>query len=161
MTDGFEFLGFRFVMHWDKRYGYGPRVEIPKRKATDLRRKIKGRTGRNTAPQSLGRKLQELNPIVRGWAYYYRYCVGAGKVFSSLDWYIGDRLWRWQRKKRPKATTSEIAKGRKPSSRRPTVRLWRDGFIEQHMLAWIPVCRYRLAWMGTPNFAMSSGEPDA
>jgi len=21
MTDGFEFLGFRFVMHWDKRYG--------------------------------------------------------------------------------------------------------------------------------------------
>ncbi|WP_292573849.1 hypothetical protein [Mesorhizobium sp.] len=24
MTEGFEFLGFRFIMHWDKRYGYGP-----------------------------------------------------------------------------------------------------------------------------------------
>ena len=33
MTDGFEFLGFRFGMHWDERYGYGPRVEIPKAKA--------------------------------------------------------------------------------------------------------------------------------
>lgn len=32
MTSGFEFLGFRFVMHWDRRYGCGPPVEIPKTK---------------------------------------------------------------------------------------------------------------------------------
>ena len=30
MTEGFEFLGLRFGMNWDKRYGYGPRVEIPR-----------------------------------------------------------------------------------------------------------------------------------
>ncbi|WP_287298072.1 reverse transcriptase domain-containing protein [Mesorhizobium sp.] len=35
MTEGFEFLGFRFGMHWDRRYGYGPRVEIPKAKAAN------------------------------------------------------------------------------------------------------------------------------
>ncbi|MER8482496.1 hypothetical protein [Mesorhizobium sp. M1322] len=39
MTEGFELLGFRFGMHWDKRYGYGPRVEIrqptSKSQATD------------------------------------------------------------------------------------------------------------------------------
>jgi hypothetical protein len=29
------------------------------------------------------------------------------------------------------------------------------------LLSLIPVCRFRLAWMGKPNFAMSSGEPDA
>jgi group II intron reverse transcriptase/maturase len=161
MTDGFEFLGFRFAMHWDKRYGYGPRVEIPKAKASNLRHKVKAHTGRNTVPCSLGQKLQEINPILRGWANYYRYCVGAGKMFSSLDWYIGDRLWRWQRKKRPKASLSEIAKGRQPSDRRLTVRLWREGPIEQYKLAWTPVGRYRLAWMDTPYFATSSGEPDA
>lgn len=161
MTDGFEFLGFRFVMHWDKRYGYGPRVEIPKAKAVDLRRKVKERTGRSTVPCSLGDKIQELNPILRGWANYYRYCAGAGKVFSSLDWYTGDRLWRWQRKKRPKANAREIDKGRQPSARRSTRRLWRDGSVEQHLLAWTPVCRFRLSWMETPSFAMSSGEPDA
>jgi len=27
---------------------------------------------------SLGDKLRELNPILSGWANYYRYCVGAG-----------------------------------------------------------------------------------
>ncbi len=41
MTEGFEFLGFRFSVHWDKRYGYGPRVEIPKAKAANLRHKVK------------------------------------------------------------------------------------------------------------------------
>ena len=48
-----------------------------------------------------------------------------------------------------------------PSTRRPTARLWRDGPVEQHMLAWTPVCRFRHAWMRTPDFALSSGEPGA
>ena len=161
MTNGFEFLGFRFVMHWDERYGYGPRVEIPKAKAADLRRKVKARTGTSSASCSLATKLQELNPILRGWANYYRYCAYAGRVFTSLDWYTGMRIERWLRKKRPKARTRDIWASCQPSSRRPTRRLWREGPVEQQMLAWTPVCRFRLAWMETPDFAMSSGEPGA
>lgn len=161
MTDGFEFLGFRFVMQWDKRYGYCARAQIPKTKSRDLRHKVKECTGRHSARGTLGDKLQELNPILRGWANYFRFCFGASRVFTSLDWYTGDRLWRWQRKVRPHANASEIGKARQRSSRRPGVRLWRDGPIEQYMLAWTPVSRFRLAWMGTPRFAMSSGEPDA
>ena len=42
MTEGFEFLGFRFGMRWDKRYGYFPRVQIPKAKAGDLRERSSG-----------------------------------------------------------------------------------------------------------------------
>jgi group II intron reverse transcriptase/maturase len=160
MTDGFEFLGFHVTMRWDKRYGYGPRVEIPKAKAADLRRKVKQLTMGNTMV-SLGDKLQEINPILRGWANYYRYCARAGRVFTSLDWYIGDRLWRWMRKKRPTARVRDILASREPSRRRTTRRLWRDGPIEQHLLAWTPVGRFRLAWMGLPAFTMSSGEPDA
>ena len=161
MTDGFDFLGFRFVMQWDKRYGYGPRVEIPKAKAADLRRKVKMLTRGNTARCSLGHKLQELNPILRGWANYYRYCAYAGRVFTSLDWYIGMRIARWLGRKRPKARPREIWAACQPSAIRPTRRLWREGAVEQHMLAWTPVCRFRLAWMATPDFAMSSGEPGA
>jgi len=85
MTDGFEFLGFHVTMRWDKRYGYGPRVEIPKAGAADLRRKVKQLTKRNTVLVSLGAKLQELNPILRGWANYYRHCAYAGRVFTSLS----------------------------------------------------------------------------
>lgn len=161
MTDGFDFLGFRFAMHWDDRYGYGPRVQIPKAKAADLRRRVKAATGRDKTLCSLGEKLQELNPVLSGWANYYRYCVGAGKVFTSLDWYITDRLWRWLRKKRPKAGARELLLLKKPSRRRRTRRVWQDGPTEQHLLGWTSTCRFRLAWMGTPNFAMSFGEPDA
>jgi len=160
MTDGFEFLGFRFGMHWDKRYGFGPRVQIPKAKASDLRRKVKRLTGRDTS-SSLGNKLQEINPILRGWANYYRHCAYAGRVFTSLDWFIGKRIWCWLRRKRPKASERDLWAACQPSSRRTTRRLWREGPTEQHLLAWTPVCRFRLAWMGKPDFAMSSGEPDA
>jgi RNA-directed DNA polymerase len=161
VTDGFEFLGFHVTMRWNERYGYGPRVEIPKAKAVDLRRKVKQLTGAQTTLVGLGEKLREINPILRGWANYYRYCPYAGKVFSSLDWYISDRLWRWQRKKRPTASAREILAARQPSSLRRTRRLWREGPTEQHLLSWTPIGRYRLAWMKTPNFAMSSGELDA
>jgi group II intron reverse transcriptase/maturase len=161
MTDGFEFLGFHVAMRWDKRYGYGPRVEIPKAKVIDFRHKVKKLTKSNTVMVSLGTKLQELNPILRGWANYYRYCAHAGRVFASLDWYTRDRILRWLRKKRPKAGTHDIQKAFLPSRVRPTRRVWREGQVEQYMLTYIPVRRYRLAWMEKPDFAMSSGELDA
>lgn len=161
LTQGFEFLGFHVTMRWDKRYGYGSRVEIPKAKAADLRRKVKQLTKRKSVLVSLDTKLQELNPILRGWANYYRYCAHAGRVFTGIDWYVADRMWRWMRKKRPKAGQREIRHAFLPSRVRPTRRVWREGSVEQYVLAWTPVCRYRLAWMGKPEFALSSGEPDA
>jgi len=161
MTAGFEFLGFHVKMQWDSRFGYYPRVEIPKAQAADLRYRIKQLTGRNTTLCSLAQKLREINPILRGWANYYRYCTRAGHVFTSIDWYVNDRLWRWMRKKRPKAAAGAIARDRKPSRRRPTRLLWQDDHDEQYMLAWTPVQRYRLGWMKEPEFATSSGEPDA
>lgn len=161
VKDGFEFLGFHVTMRWDKRYGYFPRVEIPKAKAVDLRHKIKQLTRRNTTSCGLGLKLREINPILRGWAAYYRHCARAGRVFNSLDWYSTSCIWRWLRKKRPKTRVRDIMRDFSRSSRRTTRRLWRDGPIEQFLLAWTPVRRFRLGWMGTPDFAMSSGEPDA
>ncbi|MER9714449.1 hypothetical protein NKJ13_30365 [Mesorhizobium sp. M0174] len=70
------------------------------------------------------------------------------------------RIWRWLRKKRPKARERDSWEDQ-PSSRRTMRRLWREGPIEQHLLAWTPTCRFRLAWMETPDFAVYSGEPDA
>jgi RNA-directed DNA polymerase len=161
VTDGFEFLGFHVIMRWDKRYGYFPRVEIPKAKVSDLRHRIKQLTRRDTTWCGLGQKLREINPILRGWAAYYRYCARAGRIYTALDWYVTSCVWRWLRKKRRKARVRDILRNFTRSSRRRTRRLWRDGPIEQFVLAWTPIRRFRLGWMGTPNFAMSSGEPDA
>ncbi|PTE06571.1 group II intron reverse transcriptase/maturase [Mesorhizobium helmanticense] len=161
LIEGFDFLGFSLGAYWNKCYGFGTRVQVPKHKVADLRHRIKQLTKRNTTLVSLEEKLQEINPILQGWANYYRYCAYACDVFTSLDWYVGDRIWRWLRYKRPKASAHELQASRGPSQLRCTRTVWRDGFTEQFLLAMTPSCRYRLAWMGTPEFAMSSGEPDA
>lgn len=103
LTEGFEFLGHRVRMRWDTRYGWTPRIEVPKEKVADLRYTVKQLTGRATTPLPLIALLQKLNPILRGWAHFYRHCTGAKDILSNLDWYVGDRLWRWMRKKYPKA----------------------------------------------------------
>jgi group II intron reverse transcriptase/maturase len=74
---GFEFLGHRVRMRWEPRFGYMPRCEIPKVKVADLRYRVKQFTGRHRTPLSLSRQLQDLNPILRGWGNYYRYCTNA------------------------------------------------------------------------------------
>lgn len=113
-------------MRWDKRYGYFPRVEIPKAKAADLRRKIKVLTKVNTNLVSLAQKLEELNFILRGWAGYYRHCARAGKVFTAVDWFVTGRIWCWLRKKYRKARARDMMRFFGPSTRRPTRRLWRE-----------------------------------
>jgi hypothetical protein len=38
-----------------------------------------------------------LNPILRGWANYYRFCTGIGKVFTSIDWYVCSLFGRFSK----------------------------------------------------------------
>jgi RNA-directed DNA polymerase len=41
--------------------------------------------------------IKKLNPIIRGWAAYYRHVVST-EVFASLDAYIWRLLWKWARR---------------------------------------------------------------
>jgi RNA-directed DNA polymerase len=160
LTEGFEFLGYRIRLRWDPRYGYTPRLEIPKTKRSDLRRRVKRLTGRNRTCLSLSRQLQDLNPILRGWGYFYRYCTNATRFFGQLDWYVDDRLWRWMRKKYPKAGARQIAGDRQPSAT-GNRKVWKAEWQEQFLMSRIPVRRYRRGWMGKPDYAIPLGEPDA
>lgn len=100
---GFEFLGHRVRLKRDTRYGYVPRIEIPKAKVLDIRYRIKQLTAQRTVTWSLARLLRMMNPLPRGWGNFYRFCLGAKRILVSIDWYVGERLWRWMRKKYPKA----------------------------------------------------------
>lgn len=161
LTDGFEFLGHRVRMRWDTRYGWTPRIEVPKEKVADLRYKVKQLTGRATTPLSLIELLQKLNPILRGWANFYRHCTGAKDILSNLDWYVGDRLWRWMRKKYPKAHVRTLLRHRRPSRIRRTRRVWQTDGCEQFQMSLLKVERYKRGWMRPPDFTKFAGEPDA
>ena len=58
--EGVRVPGHRVRIKWDDRYGYSPRIEIPKQKVEDLRRRIKNLTTRSTLTWSLERLLGRL-----------------------------------------------------------------------------------------------------
>jgi len=156
---GFEFLGHRVRIKWDNRYGYSPRIEIPKRKVLDIRHRIKQWTTRRTTGWPLAKLLRKINPILRGWSYFYRFCAGAKMILCSIDWYVWHRLWRWMRKKYPKAGAREILRN---LGRIRGRRIWHDGKEEQFLAGRLRVERYDLKkWMRRPDYAMVSGEPSA
>ena len=95
LKEGFQFLSQRVRYKWHRRFGYMPRIEIPTSKRADLRYRVKQLTARNTTQWSLPQLLQRLNPLLRGWGNYYRFCTGASRQFSALDFYVGDCIWRW------------------------------------------------------------------
>ena len=102
IDDGFVFLGFR-IQRW--RRGDGRRVvrTIPSKDAlARVMHKIKEETRTGTS-RGLAQVLWKINPILRGWAAYFRY--GASKkTFSYLGWYAWWRMIYWLRRKHPHLT---------------------------------------------------------
>jgi RNA-directed DNA polymerase len=48
--------------------------------------------------------IRELNPIIRGWANYYRHSV-ARKTFEKVRHAHGQMLWRWARRRHPEKSS--------------------------------------------------------
>ncbi len=65
---------------------------------------MKDLTGRSL---ELSELLLALNPVLRGWAAYFRYAA-AKRTFSYLGWYAWWRVIRWLRKKHPHMTWKQL-----------------------------------------------------
>jgi RNA-directed DNA polymerase len=44
--------------------------------------------------------LRKLNPIIRGWANYFRHGASQ-RTFNRLDYHIHWQLWRWAKRRHP------------------------------------------------------------
>jgi RNA-directed DNA polymerase len=92
--------GFHFLGHTLRKYEDKLLITPAKSKIQTLRDKI-----RQLIHVALGHTqaalLRQLNPLLRGWANYYR--NGAAKAtFSKLDYYVGRKLWRWITRRHPR-----------------------------------------------------------
>jgi len=102
LTEGFDFLGFTIRQYPNKgsRSGYKllitPSKESQKRIRATLRQEWRRLQGANAKAV-----IRDLNPIVRGWANYYRPVV-ASRTFSSLDHWMFTRENQWTRGQHPK-----------------------------------------------------------
>lgn len=88
---GFDFLGYRFEA--------GQRL-VRKQSLMALKDKVRSRTGRSRGV-SLGRIIDDLNPILRGWFGYFQHATPG--VFRAIDGLVRRRLRAILRKqeKRP------------------------------------------------------------
>ncbi|MGW6919007.1 group II intron reverse transcriptase/maturase [Kitasatospora sp. NPDC054939] len=107
IDDGFVFLGFHIQA---KTRGDGRRVvlTIPSKPAlASVMHKIKKLTERGTTLLSLEAVLRTVNPVLRGWAAYFRY--GASKkTFSYPGHYAWWRMILWIRRKHPRLTWKKL-----------------------------------------------------
>jgi len=95
VTSGFDFLGFTI-----RRYSNGKLLTTPSRAAI---RRIKGRLRadiRSLCSAKTAAVPHTINPIVRGWAAYYRHGVSK-QVFTELDAHLWQLTWRWARRRHP------------------------------------------------------------
>jgi len=96
ITEGFDFLGFNF-----RKYGAKLLIKPSKKGVRRLLEKIrgiiKGRLGQGGAGYML---IRRVNPILRGWANYYRHAVSS-KTFSKIDSNVWECLWRWAKYRHP------------------------------------------------------------
>jgi group II intron reverse transcriptase/maturase len=157
LTEGFEFLSHRIRLRWDDRWGYWPRVEIPKEAVNDLRYRVKQMTSRGHLHLSFQDVIDALNPVLRGWGYYYRHCHYAKDVFHRIDHYVWDRLRRWLRKKYPATPRLQIRRRFwRRIGARPRFR-WVDQ-CPVFIVSDIKVGRHNLAGLEYPDYASCERE---
>ena len=93
VEDGFSFLGCnvrRYVDHDESRkLLIKPSQQSVKRHRERLAAEMRSLRGANAAAV-----VARLNPVVRGWAAYYRGVVSS-RVFSGLDKDLWHLTWRW------------------------------------------------------------------
>lgn len=161
LIEGFQFLGHRVYLRWDDRWGYWPRIEIPREKAQDMRYRIKQMTARGHLHLELRDVIDALNPVLLGWGRFYQHCYGAKTIFNRIDHYAWDRLRRWLRKKHFTTSSREILRRywrRLPD--RPRY-CWAD---RRHvaLVGHLPVGRHSLAFMRYPDCTLAiAGKPGA
>lgn len=163
VTKSLRFLGHhvRVRTHRVKGWPVSTAV-IPKDRSQRLREAIKNLFRRETLGTELAERLRILNPMLRGWCYFYRHAWGAKHVFAGIDHYVWWVIYRWLRKKHPRAAMKRLAARygwRKPGRR---ALRWRDGDVVPFELARVRVGRFSLGWMRPPDFVTHvEGKPGA
>ena len=101
LDEGFDFLGFN-VRRYHGKLLIKPSKAALKRIRERLRTEMRSLRGTNA--QAV---IARLNPIVRGWAAYYRTVVSS-ETFTALDHYLWKLTYKWAKHSHPNKPTRWI-----------------------------------------------------
>ena len=103
MEDGFDFLGFN-SRHYD-----GKLLIKPSKKKMLAFCKRLGEEIKNLSSVEQEVLIKKLNPILRGFAYYYKGVVSK-ETFGYIHHRIWQYLWRWAKRRHPNKNSKWIRK---------------------------------------------------
>ncbi len=141
LTDGFDFLGFNV-----RRYGGKLLIKPSAAAVTRIRQRLTAevRALRGANAEAV---IIRLNPIIRGWAAYYRSVVST-EVFSTVDDHVWQLTYRWALRAHPNKPKRWVAAryfGQFNSKRQDR---WvfgdRDSGFYLRRFAWTKIVRHRL-----------------
>jgi RNA-directed DNA polymerase len=95
LDEGFDFLGQNV-----RRYQGKLIIQPSKKSRKAFLDKVRGILKANPTLQT-GLLIEQLNPIIRGWADYHRH-VCSKQTYRRVDHAIFKALWRWARRRHPK-----------------------------------------------------------
>jgi RNA-directed DNA polymerase len=145
VDEGYDFLGFNV-----RRYGSKPLIKPSKTALRRIRERLRLelRSLRGSNAQAV---IRRLNPIIRGWAAYYRTQVSSD-VFNSLDHYLWRLTYKWARishQNKPKRWVVARYYGKFNRARQDR---WvfgdRQSGAYLHKFAWTRILRHRIVRHG-------------
>jgi len=104
ISEGFDFLGQNIRKYDNGRLFIKPSKKSQKAFLNKVRTIIN-----NNKQATAGNLIMQLNPVIRGWAYYHRHVVSK-KTFDWIDTQIFHALWRWALRRHNKRSRRKIRK---------------------------------------------------
>jgi RNA-directed DNA polymerase len=93
VSDGFEFLGFHIRKYKSRK---GVIIRPTEKNIQRIKDKITEFLNRRKWEIGVVATILALNPVIRGWANYYRY-VNSYETFNGLDFYRNKKFTKWYR----------------------------------------------------------------
>lgn len=95
ITDGFDFLGYTIRRYPNGKLLTKPSLGSQKRFRENVKIKL---AQLKSATQA--QVVATLQPMIKGWSNYYRHVVSK-TIFSKMDHWLWEKLWRWSKRRHP------------------------------------------------------------
>jgi RNA-directed DNA polymerase len=142
LEDGFDFLGFSIRRYRNGKLLIKPSKAAVQRIRSRLAAEVSALHGANAEAV-----INTLNPVIRGWAAYYRTVVSK-EIFSDLDHYVWRLTYRWALRAHPNKlkrwATARYFGAFHPARRDRWVFGDRDSGRYLVKFSWTPIVRHRL-----------------
>ena len=141
LDEGFDFLGFNV-----RRYRGKLLIKPSKAAVRRIRERLRTemRSLRGTNAQAV---IARLNPIIRGWAAYYRTVVSS-EMFVALDHYLWKLTYKWAKHSHPNKPKRWIVRRYFGTFNKSRQDRWvfgdRDSGAYLHRFAWTKIVRHQM-----------------